>query len=153
METKAERFHIHNFYLLISGKRQTREGCLTDGNDQGIDFQVDINQDMLELYCSPNWQKMPLYTKCRISQNLAERGKDEKDIQKIIALAAALTMVPVITVSAAPPVSGETGYVLGEIRDRFPNLTEDEKYMAAEIVEFHLSVEGAGADYNFSESQ
>ncbi len=82
METKAERFHIHNFYLLISGKRQTREGCLTDGNDQGIDFQVDINQDMLELYCSPNWQKMPLYTKCRISQNLAERGKDEKDIQK-----------------------------------------------------------------------
>ena len=62
-------------------------------------------------------------------------------------------MVPVITVSAAPPVCGETGYDLVEIRDRFPNLTEDEKYMAAEIVEFHLSVEGAGADYNFSESQ
>lgn len=71
----------------------------------------------------------------------------KKIFKKIIALAAALTMVPVITVSAAPPVSGETGYVLGEIRDRFPNLTEDEKYMAAEMVEFHLSVEGAGADF------
>ena len=51
METKAERFHIHNFYLLISGKRQTREGCLTDGNDQGIDFHLSLFPQDFGLSC------------------------------------------------------------------------------------------------------
>lgn len=63
---------------------------------------------MLELFYTENWQKVPFNTECRISENPAERGKDEKDIKKIIALATALMMIPAITVSAASPINLDT---------------------------------------------
>jgi hypothetical protein len=82
---------------------------------------------------------------------LRKEGKMKKILKKIIALATALMMVPAITVSAAPPVNGETGsdywQIYKEIDVMFPGFTKDEKSVIAALAEYQLSEEKAGRDF------
>lgn len=74
----------------------------------------------------------------------------KKVLKKITALAAALMMVPVMTVSAAPPI--DLGSVwddpLEEISNRFPGLTDNEKGIVYELTYLHTDV---GSDEAFVE--
>ena len=68
----------------------------------------------------------------------------KKVLKKITALAAALMMVPVMTVSAAPPVNAlNGGDVYEEITNMFPDLTEDESKMITELTYIHSDLESS----------
>ena len=68
----------------------------------------------------------------------------KKVFKKITALAAALMMVPVMTVSAAPPVNAlNGGDVYEEITNMFPDLTEDESKMITELTYIHSDLESS----------
>ena len=83
--------------------------------------------------------------KCRVNEKyLQKEGKMKKIFKKITALAAALMIVPVMTVSAAPPVANAlTTYsdIYEEIRNMFPDLTGDEAGLIAELTYIHSDFE------------
>ena len=65
----------------------------------------------------------------------------KKVFKKITALAAALMMVPVMTVSAAPPIDlGSVWDPHEEISNRFPGLTDNEKGIVYELTYLHTDV-------------
>ena len=76
----------------------------------------------------------------------------KKVFKKITALAAALMMVPVMTVSAAPPLDLEvvkTHNVYDEISNKFPDLTDNEIGWIAELTCLHIEFEPSGGSVQF----